>query len=211
MSTQKIALFTPANEVGRRLAEEALKRGHSVTAIVTNEAEFKLKHPNLTVVKGNVTRKEDVTKHARGHDIVLSAYEPSMKNPQEHVNVTRNIIEGAKEAGVQHLVVASHPFEQRMESTEQFYNSFKPLIRAQEEALRLFQKEKNLTWGYAHSIAPEAGKQQGEYRISNEIFLSHPQGQQRVPLKDYTASLLDEAEKGMLETHESSYENDGIE
>jgi putative NADH-flavin reductase len=207
MSTQKIALFTPAGEVGRRLAEEALKRGHTVTAIVTDENEFKLKHPNLKVVRGDVRKKEEVTKYAKGHDVVINAYSPSIKNPREHVDITRSVIEGTKEAGVQHIVSASHPFEQRMEATEEFYNSFKPVIQAQQEALKLLQKEKNLSWSYLHSVAPEAGKKPGEYQVSDEIYFSHPEGQARIPLKEYTSTLLNEAEKGQMETHEFNYED----
>jgi len=202
MSTQKIALFTPTGEVGRRLAEEALKRGHSVTAIVTNENEFNLKHPNLKVVRGDVTRKEEVVKYARGCDVAICAHEPSTKNPREHVDVTRNIIEGAKEAGVHHIISASHPFGKRMEPTEEFYNSFKPVIQAQREALKLLQKEKSLTWGYLHSAELEPGQKPGEYRVTNEVLFSQPTGQNRIPLKDYTTAILDEAEKSQLELHD---------
>lgn len=202
MNTQKIALFTTPTEVGTRLAEEALKRGHSVTAIVGNETEFKLKHPNLRVVRGDVRKKEDVIKHARGHDVVISTHEPSLKNPREHIETTRNIIEGIKEAGVQHFVSASHPFTQRMETTEEFYDSLKSVIHAQQEALKLLQKEKGLSWGYLHTVEPQTGDKRGEYKISNEVYLSQPTGQSRVQLKNYTSAIVDESERSQLETHD---------
>jgi putative NADH-flavin reductase len=208
MNTQKIALFTTTGEVGTRLAEEALKRGHSVTAIVSNENEFKLKHPNLKVIRGDGRRKEDVSKHSRGHDVAVFTYEPTLKNPREHVDITRNMIEGIKEAGVQHIVSAAHPLSQRMEGTEEFYNSFKPILQAQQEALKLLQKEKGLSWGYLHTIEPEAGQKPREYRISNEVYLSQPQGRERIPLRDYTGAILNEAEKSQLETHEAHYTDD---
>ncbi|HTA83941.1 MAG TPA: NAD(P)H-binding protein [Bacteroidia bacterium] len=211
MNTQKIALFTTTSEMGTRLAEEALKRGHNVTAIVPDETEFKLKHQNLKVVKGDVRNKEDVSKNARGHDVVISTHEASMKNPREHVEATRSLIEGAKEAGVQHLVSASHPFAQRMENTEEFYDSFKPVLQAQQEALKLLQKEKGLSWGYLHTVEPEAGQRAGEYRVSTEAYLSEPEGQSRIALKNYTSHILDEAEKNQLEAHEEYHREEGIE
>jgi putative NADH-flavin reductase len=209
MSTQKIALFTTAGEVGTRLAEEALKRGHNVTAIVSNETEFKLRHPNLKVVKGDVRRKEDVSKYARGHDVAISTHEPSLKNPREHVETTRSMIEGLKQADVHHFVSAAHPLTQRTENTQEFYNSFKPVLEAQQESLKLLKKEQGLSWGYIHTVEPQA--KGGEYRFSNEVFVSQPQAQNRVPLKDYAGTVLDEAERAMLETHEEYHRGEELE
>jgi putative NADH-flavin reductase len=202
MSTQKIALFGATGEVGQRLAEEALKRGHSVTAIVRDETEFKLKHPNLTVVKGDARRKEDVSRYAKGHNVVIAFHEPTKENPREHVEATRSFIEGTKQAGVPHLVAIGHSFGKWTGNTQQAFDAYKPIAQAQREALNLFKNEKDLNWGYARGSEPEKGASNGEYRMSSEILIDHPQGEYKVQPKNFTEAVLDEAEKSALEMHE---------
>ncbi len=150
MNAQKIALFTSTEGVGQRLTEEALKRGHNVTAIVQNENEFKVNHPNLKIVKGDVRNKEDVRRYARGNDVIVCAYNPFKTQPKEYAEITRSIIQGAKDAGVERIIAAGHPVEQAKETTQEFYDEFKPVMRAQQEALN-FSKLKRGYIGVMHT------------------------------------------------------------
>jgi putative NADH-flavin reductase len=208
MNTQKIALFGPTGEVGQRLAEEALKRGHSVTAIIRDETEFKLKHPNLTVIKGDVRKKEDVSRYAKGHNVVIAFHEPTKENPREHLETARTFIEGTKQAGVPHLVAIGHSSSKWMGNTQQAVETYKPIAQAQRETLNLFKNEKDLNWGYARNAEPEKGNGSGEYRMTNEILINHPQGEYKVQPKDFTSAVLDEAEKSTLEIHEQHKEEE---
>ncbi len=202
MNSQKIALFGIPGESTRRFATEALRRGHSVTAIVPNEKEFTLKHPNLKVVTGDARKDQDVSKFAQGHDVVICTYEPTQAKPREHVEIMRSVIDGVKDSGVHHLISVAHPFGQPVERTEESYNEFKPIVKAQQEALKLFQNENRIHWGYAHSIEPEAEAKTGKYRSSNEILFTSPEGESRIPLEGYASAIIDEAEKGEMELHD---------
>lgn len=68
----KIAIIGATGRAGSQLLEEALRRGHSVTAIARNTA-------SLAGRSGVTTRQLDVTDAAAleqalvGHDVVLSA------------------------------------------------------------------------------------------------------------------------------------------
>ncbi len=201
MNTQKIALFGASGEAGRQLAEEALKRGHSVTAIVRDETEFKLKHPNLRVVRGETKKAEDIVRYAKGHDVVIGFHVPSKENPREHVEVARNFIEGTKKAGVQHLVTVGHTFGKLTEGTQEAYDAYKQVTQAQNEALKLFRNEKELNWSYALGVQPERREDNGKYQMSSEIRFANPMGEQRVDVKNFTETLLDEAERSTPELH----------
>lgn len=201
MNSQKIALFGTPGESTRRFATEALRRGHNVTVIVPNEREFTLKHPNLTVISGDVKKNYDVSRLAQGYDVVICTHEPTQAKPREHVEITRSVIEGVKDSGVHHLISVAHPFGQPKEGTEEGYNEFKPIIKAQQEALKLFQKEDQLEWGYVHTIEPEAEEKTGKYRSSNEVLFTSPEGQSRIPLEGYTSAIIDEAERSQMELH----------
>ncbi|MGP8215504.1 MAG: NAD(P)-dependent oxidoreductase [Bacteroidia bacterium] len=211
MNTQKIALFGVTGEVGRRLAEEALKRGHNVTAVIRNDAELNLKHPNLKIERGDVRKKEDVSRFAKDHDVVIAFHEPTKENPREHVEIARLFIEGTKHAGVPHLVTVGHSFNKWTGNTQQAYETCKSITRSQREALNLFRNEKELNWSYACGIEPEKGGGNGEYRLSSDILFTYPKGEQRIQPGDFTEMVLNEAEKSALELHEhQSDEEEGL-
>jgi putative NADH-flavin reductase len=201
MSTQKIALFGASGEAGRQLAEEALRRGHNVTAIVRDETEFKLKHPNLRVVRGDTKKADDITRYAKGHDVVVGFHVPSKENPHEHVEYARNFIEGTKKAGVQHLVTVGHTFGKLTEGTQAAYDAYKQVTQAQNEALKLFRNEKELNWSYVMGAQPERREDNGKYQMSSEIRIVDPMGEQKVQATNFTEVLMDEAEKGTPELH----------
>jgi len=206
MNSQKIALFVTPGENNQRLIIQALKRGHTATAIVRDETQFQLNHPNLKVLKGDVTKKEDVSRHVKGNDVVICAYEPTKTQFREYANIIRTVIQGVKDAGVNHLLFSAHPVGLPAEPTEEFYNSFKPIAQAQRDALNIFQNEKELHWGYVHSIEPEAEQITGKYRVSTEVLFTYPEGESRKPVKEYASAIIYEIEKGEMELHEHGKE-----
>jgi len=48
----KIAIVSASGRIGSRLVNEALERGHDVTAIVRHPEKITTQHPRLTVVQG---------------------------------------------------------------------------------------------------------------------------------------------------------------
>ncbi len=204
MSTQKIALFGTSGEAMQRVATEALRRGHTVTAIITDEKEFPLKHPNLKVVKGDMRKKEDVRKYAQGHDVVISTHTPRQTNPQEHVTITRTLIEGLKGTGIHSLLSVAQPQGQPAERTEKEFKEFKSVLNAQEEALQLFENQSELKWGYLYAAEPK--EKAGKYPTPNELLFASPEGEWKVPVKDYASAVIEEVENAEMELHEGEEE-----
>lgn len=200
MSTQKIAIFGATGEVGRRVAEEALKRGHSVTAVVRTEKDLQLNHPNLKVVKGDAHKAEEVAKYAKGHDVVIGFHSPIHESPLEHVSAVRAYIEGTKIAGVKNLVTVGHSFEKKQSNnTQEAYNAYKPIAQANKEALKMFRNETDLNWTYACCEAPQKGEKQGEYLMSEDIVFTQPYGASKVQSGNFSKALVDEAEESEYE------------
>ncbi len=69
----KIALFGASGGTGRQLVEQALARGHLVTAFVRNPAKFRTTHENLRVVHGDILNEDAVAQAVSGQDAALSA------------------------------------------------------------------------------------------------------------------------------------------
>jgi hypothetical protein len=56
----KIAIIGSTGFVGTHLVDEALQRGHQVTAIVRDAAKLPPDHPNLSIQKRDVTKPEEL-------------------------------------------------------------------------------------------------------------------------------------------------------
>lgn len=68
----KIALIGATGFVGSAILQEALNRGHEVTAIVRDPEKLPA-HPKLHPQKGDVYNEEEVARLVVGHDAVTSA------------------------------------------------------------------------------------------------------------------------------------------
>src|SRR5262245_42262956 len=102
----KIELIGATGFVGAAILQEALNRGHEVTAIVRNPERLQ-PHPKLHAQKGDVYKEEEVARFVAGHDVVISAFNPGWSGPDlynQQVKGSRAIINGVKRAGIKRLL-----------------------------------------------------------------------------------------------------------
>jgi putative NADH-flavin reductase len=76
----KIAVIGATGFVGSSILQEALQRGHEVTAIVRHPEKV-TPHPKLRPHKADVQKADEVTRSVAGHDAVISAFNPGWSNP----------------------------------------------------------------------------------------------------------------------------------
>src|SRR5271167_4478752 len=69
----RVVIFGSTGGTGQQLVEQALERGHLVTAFVRNPAKLTITHKDLTIAKGDVLDYAAVEAAVRGQDAVLSA------------------------------------------------------------------------------------------------------------------------------------------
>jgi putative NADH-flavin reductase len=69
----KILIIGGTGGTGKKLIEQALEQGHSITALVRSPEKIKISHENLNILKGNVLNFEDVDNAVAGQDAVLSS------------------------------------------------------------------------------------------------------------------------------------------
>lgn len=72
----KLFVLGATGGTGRPLVEQALARGHEVTALVRRPAALP-PAPHLSLVQGDVFDHSSFVQHLQGHDAVLSALGPS--------------------------------------------------------------------------------------------------------------------------------------
>ena len=200
----KIALIGATGFVGSAILQEALQRGHEVTAIVRNPEKV-TPHPKLRPNKADVQKEDEVTRSVAGHDAVISAFNPGWSNPDiynQQVKGTRAIIDGVKKAGVKRLLFVGgagslevKPGVQSVDLPE-FPAEYKQGALATREALNLLRREPTLDWSF---LSPSAdlfpGQRTGKFRLGTDQLLADAQGKSRISVEDYAMAMIDEVEK----------------
>ncbi len=72
----KLFVIGATGRTGREIVEQALARGHHVTAFVRSPESITLKNERLTVIKGNAMDENELFNAMQNHDAVLSALGP---------------------------------------------------------------------------------------------------------------------------------------
>ena len=100
----KILLLGATGATGRHLLDQALAKGHDVTALVRDSAKTLTTHPRLVVVTGKPDVAADLERTVRGQDAVLSALGPRRGKDPIVVDVAGLLVSAMQAAGVKRLV-----------------------------------------------------------------------------------------------------------
>ncbi|MFL9962077.1 NAD(P)-dependent oxidoreductase [Paraburkholderia sediminicola] len=204
MSQQlKIALFGGTGMIGSRIAAEAARRGHHVTALARNPTRVPADVANLTAAQADLLDAASVGSAVRGHDVVASAYAPPQDNLATLSKATRALVEGVRGAGLKRLVVVGGagslevaPGKQLVD-TDGFPGPYKPIALAHRDAFDYYRSITDLDWTFfapAALIAP--GERTGTFRTGANTLLSDAEGNSRISAEDYAIAFVDELEQG---------------
>ncbi|WP_191830970.1 NAD(P)-dependent oxidoreductase [Pseudomonas fluorescens] len=190
----KIAIIGATGRAGSQLLEEALRRGHSVTAIARNPAKLQGRE-GVTSVALDVSDAAALEHALKGHDVVLSAAHFSSIKPQA-------IIEPVKKAGVKRLLVVGGagslllPSGHKVIDSPDFPEAYKAEATAGGHYLDTLRQEKELDWTF---LSPSAefveGARSGSYQTGKDHLLIGANGKSWISFADYAIAMLDEVEK----------------
>lgn len=199
----KIALIGATGFVGTALLAEALSRGHQVTAIVRDVAKLAA-HPQLHAQATDVFDAAALTAALRGHDAVISAYNPGWADAAIRAKSLAGgeaIINATKAAGVPRLLVVGGagslevaPGLQALD-TPDFPAQWKEGAEGVRDLLHRLRKETGLAWTFlspAFELVP--GERTGQYRLGGDQAFFDADGHSRISSADYAVAMLDELE-----------------
>jgi putative NADH-flavin reductase len=199
----KIVLFGATGNLGSVILDEALDRGHEVTAVVRDPAKLATKHDALTVVKGDVAQPSSYASVLPGNDAAIT----SLNDHADPSNVPRQaalLLDALSKAGVRRFawVGGAGSLETapgvRVIDDPGFPEAWKASANAQIEALAVFRASKApIDWTYispAAEIAP--GERKGSFRVGGEQLLVNAEGHSRISIADFAIGVLDRIEKG---------------
>ena len=203
----KIVLFGATGNVGRRIAAEALRRGHDVVGVVRDPAAVSSPDPRIKLVQGDATNAERIAEIVRGSDAVVSAISPrpnprGLPQPSLPDNA-RALIAGLRKAGTKRVLYVGGastleiaPGRQLLDEPG-FPEAYKAEALEGREALKIWRTEaEGLDWTFlspAMEIGP--GERTGKYRTTDETMLFDAQGKSFITFEDYAVAVLDELER----------------
>lgn len=197
----KIALFGSTGRIGTRILNEALSRGHQVTAIVRDATQQTGKRPGLEYKTGDVLKPESVTAATKGNDVVISAYGPGAGDANQIATAAQSLVEGVGTNQPMRLILVGgagalevSPGVQLLD-TPHFPPAYKKLALAHRDALEIIRKAP-FDWTYASPSAEiDPGVRTGRFRIGTDQLLADASGKSSISMEDFAAAVLDEVEK----------------
>jgi len=198
-----IVVFGASGNIGSNIRKEALSRGHRVTA-VTHSTPLAAE-PNLTSLTADLANADDVARIVAGHDAVISAYSPGLRNysAEDAAELIRkaheSLFAGVKRGGVKRLILVggvgsleASPGVDVVDSD--FYPAgHKAHTLRNREILRALKRgEHDLDWSYVSPpLNIKAGERTGKFRLGGDQLLRDANGESNISEADFAIAILD--------------------
>lgn len=203
----KIALIGATGFVGTPLVAELLARGHDVTALVRDPSRLAAR-PQLSAQALDACDAQAVAAAVRGHDAVVSAFNPGWDAPNLYEDFLRGsdaIVHGTERAGVKRLLVVGGagslfvaPGVQLVDTPEFASHvpaNVVPGARAARDALARLRGNATLDWTFLSPPALLApGERTGRYRVGGEELPMAGEAPAGISVADLAVAIVDELE-----------------
>ncbi|MCA1326510.1 NAD(P)-dependent oxidoreductase [Herbaspirillum sp. alder98] len=189
-----IAIIGATGNVGSRILEEALRRGHKVIAIARDASKIKPQE-QVTARSADVLDSAALATALAGADVAVSS--------GRFVNFkAADLLPAVKQAGVKRLAVVGGagsleiaPGKALIDLPE-FPAEYKAEASAGRDFLGDLRAEQELDWTFlSPSALFIAGERSGKFRLGANELLTAADGRSWISYEDYAIALLDELEQ----------------
>ena len=188
-----IAVIGATGTAGSRIVEEALARGHRVTAISRKPGRLRA-HANLHQAMVDANDPSALSQVLAGNDAVVSALRFVDSDPHK-------LIAAVKEAAVKRYAVVGGagslnvaPGMQLVDAPN-FPAEHRPESVKGRDFLNTLRAEDGLDWTFLSPSAEFApGTRTGNFRLGNDELLVDANGKSHISMEDFAKALLDELE-----------------
>jgi len=200
----KIALIGATGFLGKSLTNELVTRKHDVTAISRTAQESD--KDNLKYVAADVYNVQELAEILKGHDAVISAFNPGWTNPNIYADFLKGakaIQEAVKLSGVKRLITVGGAGSLYIDGKQlvdgpDFPADIRPGATAAREYLDIIKEEKDLDWAFfSPAIEMHPGittGRTGKYRLGTDSPVFNEEGRSILSGEDVAVVLADEVE-----------------
>ena len=189
-----IVLAGATGNIGSRILDEALRRGHRVTGLSRDPAKLAARE-GLTAKKASTTEVGAFADALRGHDAAVLSV-------KWNENDVHRVLDALRKAGVKRcLFVVGAGSLLRSDGRTHFDHMAEkgiqpPTSKPAALALAEVQKVTDLEWT---AISPPAsiqpGERTGKFRLGRDHLLEDDKGKSEISREDFAIAILDEIEK----------------
>lgn len=197
----KITIVCAAGKQGSKLVQEALFRGHEVTAVVRSTGKIPAGVKVITKDLFDLTLND-----LKDSDVVIDAFgawtEDALPQHSTSLKYLCDILSGTN---IRLLVVGgagslyTNPEHTACVSDgPDFPDIFKPLAAAMAKALGELRRRNDVKWTYLSPAGDfqAEGVRTGKYILGGEELTLNSKGESVISYADYAIAMIDEAEKG---------------
>ncbi|WP_252320453.1 MULTISPECIES: NAD(P)-dependent oxidoreductase [unclassified Spiroplasma] len=199
----KIGIIGASGKSGLALTKEALKQGYQVVAITRNPIKMPILNNDnrLTIKKADLTNKSSIKAVVNDVDILISAYGPTIDNPQNiHQQVAKNLITIMHECqNIKRLLIvggAGSLLDDKNEilvETSAFPEAWKEHAQQQVQALATYRSS-DINWTYFSPSLyydPELPTL-GKFKIGNNHLIVNKEGKSEISYGDAAIAIINE-------------------
>lgn len=203
----RIGVIGATGMIGQRVVDEALRRGHDVTAVVRDPGKVTRADERMRVVRGDVLDRERLATVLADLDVVVSAVGTGRAPDADgsiYLAAAQSLVEVLRARGdaAPRLIVVGGVGSLALDETtlvvERVAADRHPEHYGQKAALDFLRTVTDVRWTYLSppaAIAP--GTRTGQYRVGRDELLRDAAGKPAsISMEDYAVALIDEAETG---------------
>ena len=194
----KLAVIGANGKAGRLIVQEAIDRGHEVTAIVRDRNKLDV---NVRILEKDIQSLK--SEELKDFDVLINAMGAGTQDPIIYQDATRHMIEVLLDLPkLRYLVVGGAgslftdaTMASALYETEQFPKAIYPTAMNMAKALELLRASQ-IQWTFfspAIQFDPK-GRRTGTYQLGSEWVILNQTQESYISYPDYVIALLDEVE-----------------
>lgn len=190
-----VALIGASGRIGTKIAQELLRRGHSVTGIARNPEKIQAQN-GLTAKAGDFTNPQSIADTLKGHDAIISAasFIPGQ---------AENLIASVRGSGVKRFLMVGGAASLKTEDgrkvfdTIQLPEEWKAPVMEGMRTLGLLRDVNDVDWTFfSPAVTIQPGERTGKFRLGKEQVVKDAEGNSKISFDDYAIAMVDELERG---------------
>lgn len=200
----KLAIIGATGFVGRVVVDEALARGHEVTAIARSQKDLP-DVDRLHIALGDVTNVDWLAQTLKGVDAVISAFNPGWTDPELYANFVKGsdaILAAVEKSGAKRFLVVGGAGSLEVApgveliDTPQFPAEIRPGAQGARELRNKLRAGSKLDWTVLCPAAMlEPGKRTGQFRLGTTSLLMNGDAPANISVQDLAVAILNEIEQ----------------
>ena len=194
-----ITIYGATGNAGTTITAEALRRGHTVTAVARKATDLP-DQPGVTKINDDLSDTAKVAAIIKGSDAVVSAYAPPPTDTDQLLAATARLTEAIAQTNATRLFVvggAGSLFVApgvTLEASGYLPEAYMAISHSHLLTLEALRKS-SIDWTY---FSPAAffvrGERTGTFRLGLDDLITGADGQSRITYEDYAIATLDELE-----------------